>query len=42
MEIDEERSTGHRYLDMTEYWVWRQEQERTVKAETDKTKKGAA
>jgi len=28
MEIDEAWATGHRYLDMTEYWTWRQEQER--------------
>ncbi|WP_287193276.1 hypothetical protein [Syntrophothermus sp.] len=24
MEIDEEWTTGHKYLDMTEYWAWRQ------------------
>jgi putative transposase len=27
MEIDEKWSTGSRYLNMEEYWVWRQEQE---------------
>jgi putative transposase len=27
MEIDEKWSTGHRYLNMEEYWAWRREQE---------------
>lgn len=27
MEIDEAWTTGHRYLDMEEYWAWRAEQE---------------
>lgn len=32
MEIDEAWATGHRYLDMTEYWIWRDNQEK-VKVE---------
>ncbi|MBE3572946.1 MAG: IS256 family transposase [Moorella humiferrea] len=42
MEIDEAWATGHRYLDMTEYWTWRQEQERTESAKTNKSEKEAA
>lgn len=32
MEIDEAWAAGHRYLDMTEYWIWRDNQGK-VKAE---------
>lgn len=42
MEIDEAWATGHRYLDMTEYWVWRQVQERAKGEKTTKTQKEAA
>lgn len=31
MEIDEKWQTGHRYVDMTEYWVWREEQAKKTK-----------
>ena len=31
MEIDEKWQTGHRYLDMSEYWSWREEQKRLLK-----------
>lgn len=32
MEIDEAWAAGHRYLDMTEYWIWR-DSPKQVKAE---------
>jgi putative transposase len=34
MEIDEKWSTGHRYLNMEEYWAWRREQEEMKKTAT--------
>lgn len=35
MEMDEKWSTGHRYFDMTEYWEWHKQQEKSSKT-TDK------
>ncbi|WP_026964738.1 transposase, partial [Alicyclobacillus pomorum] len=31
MEMDEKWATGHRYLDMQEYWVWRASKASVVK-----------
>ncbi|MFC4548672.1 IS256 family transposase, partial [Paenactinomyces guangxiensis] len=31
MEMDEKWSTGHRYFDMTEYWEWHEQQEKSSK-----------
>lgn len=42
MEIDEAWATGHRYLDMTEYWIWRGKQEGVESAKPNKTEKEAA
>lgn len=42
MEIDEAWATGHQYVDMMEYWVWRQEQERAKGEKPTKTEKEAA
>lgn len=42
MEIDEAWATGHRYLDMTEYWIWRQEQEQVESEKPNRTEKEAA
>ena len=31
IEMDEKWTTGHRYLDMREYWVWREAQTSAIK-----------
>lgn len=42
MEVDEAWATGHRYLDMTEYWIWRDKQERVESEKTNKKEQQAA
>ncbi|NSW84649.1 MAG: IS256 family transposase [Syntrophothermus sp.] len=42
MEIDEAWATGHRYLDMREYWIWRDKQEGAESAKPNRTEKEAA
>lgn len=42
MEIDEAWATGHRYLDIREYWIWRDKQEGAASAKPNRTEKEAA
>lgn len=41
METGEAQETRHRYLNMTEYWIWRDKEEGAKSAKTNESEKEA-